>query len=189
MASFPLQSLAGKILLVAAAIAPLQQATASETVTAEPDGTSYHFVSHYTIDVAASASEVWDQLVDLGSWMYEFDLMPESGQPGKEGEVRRLYAGQDFFVEITKTIPRELLVFANLPSSFNGENSTGVAVIMLSESDGTTTVKLTMSRRYSWDSEEPNPQRSMRESPEFQERTRAMWNERFLPRLKALVES
>lgn len=175
------------LLMLAMTSAPT--ATASETLTVEPDGTSYHFVSHYSIDVAAPADEVWNQLVDVGSWMYEFDLSMVSGKPGQEGEVRRLYTGQDFFIEITKVIPNELLVFANLPSTFNGESSTGVAVISLNGGNGMTTVKLTMSHRYSWDSTEPNPQRSVRESPEFRERTRAMWNERFLPKLKSLVES
>ena len=64
-----------------------------------------------------------------------------------------------------------------------------VAVITLSENGNLTTVSLTMSRRYSWDSSEPNPQQAMRESPEFQERTRAMWEDRFLERLRSLAES
>ena len=54
-------------IVAAASLAPV--AIASETVTAEPDESSYHFVSHYSIDVAATAEEVWDQLVDVGSWM------------------------------------------------------------------------------------------------------------------------
>lgn len=171
-----------------AAVMLVSVATASETITPEPGESSYHFVSHYTVEVNAPASAVWKQLVDVGSWMYEFELSLESGTPGHEGEVRRLYSGQDFFIEITKVIPKELLVFANLPSSFNGEYSTGVAMITLSEANEITTVSLTMSRRYSWDSTDPNTQRSMRESPEFQERTRAMWQERFLGRLRELVE-
>ena len=183
------QSRFAKPWLLIAVIASAPVAAASESLIAEPDGSSYHFVSHYSVDVAASAADVWDHLVDLASWMNEFDLSVESGSLGEEGEIRRLYAGQDFFIQVTKAIPGELLVFANLPSNFNGEASTGVVVISLHESNGATTVRLTMSRRYSWDSEEPNPQRSMRESPEFLERTRAMWNERFLPRLKSLAES
>lgn len=121
--------------------------------------------------------------------MYEFDLSFESVAPGQEGEVRRLYSGQEFFIEITKIIPDELLVFANLPSKHNGEYSTGVAVITLSENDGITTVNLTMSRRFSWESAEPNPHRSVHESPEFHQHARAMWQDRFLGRLKSLVES
>ncbi len=163
--------------------------TASETITPEPDDSAYHYVSHYSVKIDVPANAVWSHLVDLSSWMYEFELSVDSGTPGQEGEVRRLYSGQDFLIEITKIIPNELLVFANLPISFNGEYSTGVGVITLNESDGMTTVMLTMSRRYSWDSAEPNPQRSMRESPEFQEQSRAMWNDRFLPKLKSLAET
>lgn len=187
--SVSFRSLFQTLSILALAITPARAATASETVTAEPDGSSYYFVSHYSIAVAATAGEVWPHLVDVGSWMYELDLSLVSGSPGQAGEVRRLYAGQDFFTEVTKAIPGELLVLANLPSSFNGETSTGVVVISLNECNGTTTIELTMSRRYSWESEEPNPHRSMRESPEFRERTRAMWTERFLPKLRSLAES
>ena len=165
------------------------KAFATETITLEPDGSSYHFVSHYSVDVDAPASVVWKHLIDIGSWMYEFDLSLESGTPGQAGEVRRLYAGQEFFVELTKVVPDQLLVFANLPSSFNGELSTGVAVITLTEVAGATTVQLIMSRRYSSESAEPNPQRKMRESSEFRARTRAMWQDRFLGRLKELSEN
>ncbi len=161
---------------------------ASETITAEPDGSTYHFVSHYSIEIDASPADVWPQLIDVGSWMYEFELALESGTPGEEGEVRRLYSGQGFFIQITKLIPNELLVFANLPSNFNGEHSTGTAVITLGEAGDITTVRLTMSRRFSWDGAEPNPHRATRESAEFQENTRAMWQDRFLNRLKSLVE-
>ena len=175
--------------IVLAAFLYAANAGASETVTDEPDGSSYHFVAHYTIDLKASAPEVWDQLVDLRSWMFEFDLLPEAGTPGQEGEIRRLYSGQDFFIEITKVVPNEVLVFANLPTTFNGEHSTGVAVISLSETEGVTTLSLTMSRRYTWSGEGDNPQRTLRESPEFRGRTRAMWQERFLGRLRSLVES
>ena len=129
--------------VIATAIAFASVAMASETVTPEPDESSYYFVSHYSVDVNAPASAVWKQLIDVGSWMYEFELSLDSGTPGQEGEVRRLYPGQGFFIEITKVIPNELLVFANLPSSSNGEYSTGVAVITLSESGGITTVRLT----------------------------------------------
>lgn len=83
----------------------------------------------FSVEVNTPASAVWNQLVDVGSWMYDFDLLMVSGTPGQEGEVRRLYPGQEFFIKITKLIPNKLLVFANLPSSFNGEYSTGVAVI------------------------------------------------------------
>ena len=177
-----------KLLFIFAALAYLANVNAADSVTSEPGGTAYYFTSHYSIDINAPSSAVWDQLIDLGSWMYEFDLSLEFGEPGQAGAVRRLYAGQDFFIETTMIVPNELLVFANLPATFNGELSTGIAVIALIEVEGVTTVSLTMSRRYSWDSEEPNPMRAVRESVEFQERTRTMWEDGFLGRLRSLVE-
>jgi len=162
---------------------------ASDATTVEPDGDSYHYVSHFSIEIDAPIERVWENLIDVGSWMYEFELTLVAGTPGTEGEVRRLYEGQEFLIEITKVIPNELLVFANLPSSFNGEYSTGVAVITLDEAGGVTKVRLTMSRRYSWESDTPNTQRLMRESAEFSERTKAMWQHRFLGRLRSLSES
>ncbi len=176
-------------LYVLAVILVAMDVHASESVSSEFGAEAYYFSSHYTIEIDAPASAVWEQLIDLGSWMYEFEMSLESGSPGEEGEVRRLYAEQDFFIQTLTVVPNELLVFANLPATFNGEESTGVTVISLSEADGATTVGLTMSRRFSWASSEPNPAREMRESPEFQERTRAMWEDRFLDRLRSLVES
>ncbi len=162
---------------------------ASETVIFEPGSSAYHYVSHYSIDIEAPASAVWAQLILLESWMYEFDLTLESGEAAKEGAVRRLYTGQDFFIQTTKVVPNSLLVFANLPSRVNGEHSTGVATISLWDADETTTVHLTMSRRYRWEGTEPNPNLTMRRSSAFQERARAMWQDRFLGRLKKLVEA
>ncbi len=161
---------------------------ASEAITSEPDGASYHFVSHYRVTIGASARIVWSHLINLGSWMFEFEMSHVAGTPGQEGEIRRLYAGQDFFMLITHSVPGELLVIANLPSTFKGEFSTGIGVISLVESEGKTTVDLTMSRRYSWDEERQNPMQQVRESPEFIENTRAMWEDRFLQRLRILSE-
>ncbi len=176
--------------LIAVALALFcASAHASEAITDEPTGSAYSYVSHYSVDIQASRETVWEQLIELESWMYEFDLTLESGVAGQAGEVRRLYAGQDFFIQTTMVIPNELLVFANLPATFNGERSTGIAVIALSEDQGITTVRLTMSRRYSSTSDETDQMREMRESPEFQERTRGMWQDRFLERLRSLVES
>ncbi len=164
-------------------------ATASDTITAEPDGNSYSYVSQYTVEIGASADTVWAHLIDISSWMYEFEMALVSGTPNQEGEVRRLYEGQDFLIQITKTIPDDLLVISNLPVTFNGESSTGVAVVTLDEVEGITTVRVIMSRRYTWDGTGDNPQKAVRESQEFNERTRAMWENRFLGRLRELAES
>lgn len=162
------------------------QAIASETLIDEPDGKSYNFVSHYSIEIDAPSKRVWKQLVDLGSWMYEFDMEPVSGFDKLEGRVLRLYEGQDFRVQITKAIPGSLLVLANLPTSMEGEQLTsGISVTTLTELEGKTTVGLTMSRRYVWTAQGDNHVKARRQSEAFVENTRAMWN-RFLGKLSEL---
>ncbi len=161
---------------------------ASETVTLEPDQKTYHFVSSYAVVINAPANLIWPQLLDLGSWMNEFEMDLISGDPGKEGAVYRLYPGQEFYTEITKAVPGELLVLANLPSTFQGELSTGIAVVSIHEIDSVTRVDLTMSRRYTWQGEGENPLLQTRQSQQFQENTRAMWQDRFLGRLRDLSE-
>jgi hypothetical protein len=177
-----------KLIGAALIVAQSSAAPASETITVEPDGDSYHFVSHYSVAIDAPAEAVWEHLVRLDSWMYELDMSLVSGSPGQEGEVRRLYAGQDFLVQVTKVIPNELLVVVNLPSTFNGEHSTGIVVTTLHEAEGTTAVDMTMSRRYTWQGDGENPMKRQRESKEFAESTKAMWQDGFLGRLRSLAE-
>ena len=100
----------------------------------------------------------------------------------------RLYEGLDFLVQITQAVPGELLVLANLPSTFKGEHSTGVVVITLNESAGKTLVDLSMSRRYQWLEQGENELEAMRRSDEFQQQTAGNWN-RFLQELKVLAEA
>ena len=161
---------------------------ASDTITTEPGDDAYRFVSHYRIRIDAPVEIVWSHLIDLGSWMYDFEMSHVSGVAGKEGEVLRLYPGQDFFSQIISIVPNELLVVANLPIAFKGEMATGVTVITLNAFQDRTTVDLTISRRFTWQAEGENPMKSARESPEFVERTRAMWG-RFLEKLRALSEA
>jgi uncharacterized protein YndB with AHSA1/START domain len=160
---------------------------ASGTLVPEPGSDSYRFVSHYRITIDVPVSTVWKHLVDVGAWMYEFDMTLESGVPGEVGEIRRLYSGQEFLVQITKVVPNEMLAISNLPSTFNGEYSTGVSVITLNESNGGTVVDLTMSRRYEWRGEGENPMQARRASAEFNASTDATWG-RFLERLRSLCE-
>lgn len=177
-----------RILVFVVMLTGLAPSMASDAIVGEPDGNSYHFVSHYRVAIEAPAQTVWRHLTDLGSWMYDFEMSHESGVPGEEGEVLRLYSGQDFFTQITGAVTNELLVVANLPSTFKDEYSTGVAVITLNEAQGETVVDLTMSRRYTWQGDGANPMKSTRESPEFIDGTRATWR-RFLDRLRSLSES
>ncbi len=161
----------------------------SAALTPEPDSSTYNFVTHYRVVINAPRADVWPVLVDLKSWMYEFELATLSGQPGQEGQVLRLYAGQDFKVQVLRVVPDELLVLANLPMTFEDEFVTGIGVMTLHETDSGTEVALTMSRRYTWNGEGDNPLRVTRSSAAFQDRTRAMWQDRFLERLKMLAES
>jgi hypothetical protein len=162
-------------------------AFANGTITPEPGEDSYRFDAHYRISIDAPVEDVWRQLMDLGSWMVDFAMTHVSGETGKTGEVLRLYPEQDFLVQITSVVPNESLVVANLPVHFKGEFSTGTTIITLYGSEGTTTVDLTMSRRYTWEQEGENPFRSLRSSPEFMENSSAMWR-RFLEQLRTLSE-
>lgn len=160
----------------------------SETLTVEPDGEAYSFVSHYRISIDASADAVWEALLDFESWMVDFELSTVSGSPGTVGHVARLYGGQDFLIQVTAAEPQRMLSVANLPLSFNGEFGTGVALFTLHECGDSTEVSLSMSRRYSPEGEGFRELRATRQSREFQERTRTMWKDRFLERLKANAE-
>lgn len=176
------------VILFALAIGlPSSQAQASDAVTTEPDKNSYHFVSHYSVEIDAPAAAVWPHLINLGSWMDAFEMALQSGDAGEIGAVYRLYPQQDFFVQITSLVPERSLVLANLPATFRGEQSTGVAVINLTELDGKTLVSLTMSRRYSWLGEGENPLKTTRTSAAFQEGTRRTWDG-FLQNLQKLAE-
>jgi len=162
---------------------------ASDTITTEPDSEIYNYVSYYEVKIDAPAKDVWPVLKNLGSWMYEFEMSSVSGESGKEGEVLRLYPGQDFFVQVTKIVPSRLLVVANLPATFKGETSTGVGTIILHEHGEQSVVSMAMSRRYSWLGEGGNPMKATRQSSAFAEGTKVMWQDRFLGKLKTLAEN
>jgi len=161
-------------------------ALASETITDEPAGNSYNFVSHYSIEIDAPAERVWQHLTDLGSWMYDFEMKPISGFEKLEGQVVQLYEGQEFYFQIAKAIPARLMVINNLPTSMEGEQlSAGTSVTTLTEKAGKTTVNLTMNRRYTWKGAGKNHLKSRRQSTEFMENTRNTWK-KFLERLAEL---
>ena len=164
-------------------------AVASQSISTEPGGQSYTFVSHFEKTIDAPVGDVWPILTDLSSWMNEFELSHVSGEPGEEGAVMRLYPEQEFYIQLTQIIPNRLLAITNLPSTFQGEQSTGVGVILVHEAHGKTKVSITLSRRYTWNGEGENPIKAHRQSGVFQENTRAMWEDRFLGNLKTLSEA
>ncbi|NKC00086.1 MAG: hypothetical protein GKR90_16535 [Pseudomonadales bacterium] len=157
------------------------------TVTVEPDSESYHFVKSYQVEISATPQDVWPHLSNLRSWMVDFELSSISGEPGQTGEVLRLYEGQEFQIQIIAADPPRLLGIANLPLTFQGELSQGVAFMQLVENDGGTVLSLIMSRRYTWTEDGENPLLVTRKSVVFNENTDAMWI-RFLDHLKRLAE-
>jgi hypothetical protein len=160
----------------------------SESLTPEPSPETYNFVTHYRVQVDATKEQIWRHLVNLKSWMYEFELSTISGAPGTEGQILRLYEGQEFKIQVAKVIPREMIVIVNLPMTFKEEYVTGIGVVTLHQTERGTEVSLTMSRRYTWAGEGENPLRATRSSEQFQDETRSMWQDRFLGRLKELAE-
>ena len=154
----------------------------------EPNGTAYHFVKSYRVHVLATPAEVWPHVMNLGGWMYDFEMTTVQGVEGQVGAVVRLYEGQDFMVQLTALEVARLMVMANLPMTDRGETGTGIGVTQLTAlGDGTTEVSLVMSRRYDWSGTRENVLRETRQSAEFNDFTDEMWL-RFLNRLKAMAE-
>ena len=176
------------ILLCTAGCVAAEARQRSASLTPEPSNDSYNFVAHYRVQIDAPREAVWPFLIDFKSWMYEFELSTVSGTPGSEGQVLRLYEGQDFRIQVSRVIPYETVAIVNLPMTFEGEFGTGTAVMTLHDTEGGCEMALTMSRRYTWQGEGENPLRTTRETAEFHQRTDAMWQDRFLSRLKALAE-
>ncbi len=157
------------------------------SITDEINGSSYNFVSTHSVEISAPKKVVWKNLTDLKSWMYDFDLSHYSGSKGQVGEILRLYPEQKFFVQITSKIPNESLVFSNLPSTYQGERSTGIAVVGLSSYEEKTIVNIVMSRRYTWEGDGGNIMKVRRSSQAFKDQTNAT-RSRFLEKLRVLSE-
>ena len=149
---------------------------------------SYHFVDTYEILIDRSPADVWPVLIDQASWT-DFAMIHESGPRNAEGEVLRLYPGQEFFIEIIELLPERMFVVANLPSNIDGEESVGIAMMTLAAIDGQTLVSIFMARHYNWTGDGSNPLRARRASAEFREFNRAGWEDRLLPRLRDVVEA
>jgi len=163
------------------------RAYSGEFVTTEPNDASYQYVSNYKIEIDASPDTVWNHLIDLKSWMYEFEMSHVSGDPGQVGEVLRLYPNQNFLIQITGKVKNQVLTISNLPSTMGGEDSTGVGLITMDSIEGKTVVNLVMSRRYTWNGDGVNAMKMKRSSTEFQGGTAMTWN-KFLQKLKELSE-
>ncbi len=178
----------GTRLSLLASLFVAQLASAQTGVVASDLADSYYFVDRYEILIDKPAADVWPNLLDLRSWMYEFAMIHESGPRKAEGEVLRLYEGENFFLEIAKIIPGQLILILHHPSTTRGEESVGIGMLTLTEIEGKTLVSVFASRQYSWFQEPPNPLRETRESAEFQENARITMEDRFLARLRDLAD-
>ena len=165
----------------------VQDAFAESSIIESSVSNTYIYTDHYEVLINRPAEEVWPHLLDLGSWMYDFEMALEDGEPQAEGALYRLYSGEDFFYLIVKIIPGRMIVGVNLPSNMEGEESVGIAMFTLAEVGGKTLVTNFMSRQYDWPVEEPSPIKQRRESEDFKAFNSDMWG-RFLGRLKEVTE-
>lgn len=174
--------------LVVVALFGFTRVTVAESIIIDSElSDSYHFVDTYEISINSAPHEVWRHLVDMASWP-GWGMTHESGPREQEGEVLRLYPGQEFFVQIVKLIPDRMMVVANLPSNMQGEESVGLAMITLTKIEDSTLVSVFMARHYDWTGEGPDPLRQKRASDEFREFNRQNWDNGFLPHLRDLAE-
>jgi hypothetical protein len=154
-------------------------------------GDSYYFVDHYDIVIDRPANEIWPHLLDFGSWLAPATgkgMIHVSGPRHGEGEVFRLYNGENFFMQVTKIIPDKLLVGVNLPTAQQGESAlAGIVMVTLTGQGAKTVVSMFMSRQYSWFGKAPDPLRKVRGSERFAESRRAGF-EKSLQRLKTACE-
>lgn len=152
-------------------------------------GNSYYYSDHHEIVIDRQADVIWPHLRNLASWMYDFSMEHYSGPSDQDVEILRLYEGQDYFFEVTKTIRNELLLGTNLPMTTpEGESTSGIAYITLTEVEGKTVVSVFMNRKYSWLGDVENSSRTLRESSVFSEGRKTTFR-RFLARLKELAEA
>jgi hypothetical protein len=164
----------------------LQMAKAQISPLESDAGESYYYTDHYEVVIDKPVSGVWPFIIDMGSWMTGLNDANESSPAGVEGETFRLYG--NFYMEVVKVIPEKMLLLVNLPNTQEGEDTQGVAMITAQEADGKTLVSIFMNRIYLWSQSEKNVLRERRESSNHAANRKVMYKEKFLTRLKELVE-
>ncbi|VUD64903.1 hypothetical protein TDB9533_03429 [Thalassocella blandensis] len=159
-----------------------------EFITQEPNTKSYNLVSHYEQLISAKPEIVWPHVMNLKTWMVDFEMSHVSGEIDQVNEVLRLYPEQEFYVQRTAVIPNRLLSIANLPVKYNNEVLTGIGIITLQKLGNKTLVSVTMSRRFTWLGDGDNPMKSKRLSEVNQQRRANTWKS-FLLKLQSLAEA
>lgn len=150
-------------------------------------GDSYYYVDHFETIIDKPAEEVWPHVIEMGKWMPWMASKNSGATKISEGERVHLYG--DFYIEVVKIIPQKMIVLANLPNVDQGEQSQGIAMVSITESNGKTLVSIFMSRIYNWFDSKENSQRKTRESKEFANKRKETFKDNFLARLKQLSEA
>ena len=150
-------------------------------------GKSYYYTDHFEITIDKPTDRVWPQLLHMGQWMPWMATEGTDSKPVSEGDRVNLYG--DVQIEVVKIVPQKMILLANLPHTDRGEQSQGIAMISISESNGKTLVSLFMNRVYYWFDAAENPQRATRASADFANQRRATFRGKFLAKLKQLAEN
>ncbi len=124
---------------------------------------SYYYVDFYEVSISATPAEIWPHLFAI----YQSTMSHHSGPVNQEGEIFKMYEEQNFFFEITKIIPNQLVMGVNLPSEMQGEESMGVSMFTLTKRGERTILSNFMSRRYDWFQPTPNHLMKTRQTREF----------------------
>jgi hypothetical protein len=172
------------------------------------DGTTSHagYVSIAEIVIDAPPNVVWPQVLDIGSWIYDFHFVSVAGEVGRAGETKHLWpveveilngiasvAEQERTLDnatVLKTIaavPDKLWYGVNLPKAEGDARSNGVNLVVLTERDGKTLVTAIRSK----ESLCPSPasaQATQKHMYEYQPVAQHRWVHKYLPRLKELAE-
>ncbi|WP_299944215.1 hypothetical protein [uncultured Microbulbifer sp.] len=150
-------------------------------------GDSYYYVDHFEIIIDKPANEVWPHVLEMGKWMPWMNQGNSKDSQISENDRVHLYG--EFYIEVVKIIPQKMILLANLPAVEEGEESQGVAMVSISESNGVTQVSMFMSRIYNWFEPEINYKRATRESVEFSNQRKSTFRDNFLGKLKQLSEA
>lgn len=163
------------------------QSTVAQVSALDADiGDSYYYVDHFEITIDKQVSDVWPHVIEMGAWMPWMAIKDSPSNIVQEGQKVNLYG--DSYIEVVKIIPEKMVLLANLPNVENGEESQGIAMVSLVESEGKTIVSIFMSRIYSQTGALKSTQRSTRESIDFSTQRKEMFKGNFLEKLKQLAE-
>lgn len=149
-------------------------------------GDAYYYVDHFDIAIDRPIKDVWPHILAMSSWMPWMAGTDSESPTVSEGDRINLYG--DFYVEVVKVIPENMILIVNWPVAEGGEETQGIAMVTAKESGCRTLVSIFMSRIFYWFEGEENPQRMTKKSPDFVNSRRSTFKDNFLVQLKTLAE-